>query len=109
MPLSPARRKLLALEAHLWHHIDACKDRAIDQLTTAELEHLQCLYRTHGVEADRIDLRDIPYHAAPAWATDEQWAAMQRYAHLFLDAYRDHRAQRKGNVYANDEATHSSA
>ncbi len=102
MPLSPARRKLLALEAHLWQHIEACKDRALDQLTTAELDHLQCLYRTHGAEADRIDLRDIPYHAAPSWATSEQWAAMQRYAQLFLDAYRDHTTQQKGKAYAHD-------
>ncbi len=102
MPLTASRRKLLALEAHMWAHIHACSEVAMRRLTDAELEQLHCVTQTHAARLDPLDLQHVPHMPRPAWLRLDEWAVLQRYAHLFLDAYRTHRAQRQGTAYAND-------
>lgn len=101
MPLAASRRKLGELEAYMWQHIHACQDAALRELTDAELEQLHCVMQTHATRLVPLELQQVPHMARPAWLTLDEWAVLQRYAHLFLQAYHQRGIQRKGNAYAN--------
>lgn len=56
MPLTASRRQLLALEAHMWEHINACINVAMRRLTDAELEQLHTVFNTYPAQIDRMEM-----------------------------------------------------
>ncbi len=91
MPLAASQRKVKHLEAHMWEHIHACQEAAVRQLTDAELEQFVAMFAAHP-ELNQLSIHHVPTMPRPAKLPPADWALMQRFATLFMRAYRGDKA-----------------
>jgi hypothetical protein len=91
MPLATTQRKVKLLEVQLWQHIDACQSAALHQLTDDELEQFAAMFAAHP-ELNQLSIHHVPTMPRPAKLPPVDWALMQRFATLFMHAYRGDKA-----------------